>query len=57
MEKRHEHILNKFGQKLKTTLNLSYLLDGLAKRKLLTDKEEAQLRLPSKSSLEKMTIF
>ena len=57
MERRHEHILNEFGQDLKTTLNLSYLLDGLVKRKLLTDKEGAQLRLPSKSSLEKNDEF
>ena len=46
-----------YGQELKTTLNISYLLDGLVKRKLLTDKEEAQLKLPSKSSLERNEEF
>lgn len=57
MEKRHEHILNEFGQELKSTLNLSYLTPGLVKRKLLTDGEVANLRHPNKSTLEKNDEF
>ena len=57
MEKWHEHILNELGQELKSTLDLSYLLPGLVKRKLLTDGDVAKLRHPSKSSLEKNEEF
>ena len=57
MEKRHEHILNELGKELKSTLDLSYLLPGLVKRKLLTDGDVAKLSHPSKSSLEKNEEF
>lgn len=57
MDKRHEQILNDFGQELKTTLNIPCLLPGLVKRKLLTDAEIAQLRHPNKPDLEKNDEF
>lgn len=57
MEYQHEQILSKFEQQLKATLNLSYLLPSLVNRELITPEEEASLKLPSKSYLEKNSEF
>lgn len=57
MDKRHEQILNDFEQELKWTLNLSYLMSNLVKRKLLTEDEVAQLKHPNKINSEKNGEF
>lgn len=49
MEKRHLEVLDEFTTDLKSSLNLSYLLPHLMKRKLLTTSEEHKLKNQAKS--------
>ena len=57
MEKSHEKILDDFKSDLKRTINLSCLLPHLVRRKLLTSKEEQELKNQTKTAHDANSEF